>query len=127
MIGTDLVTMILTNTAVTAIIGTGVNCRFYPVKAPLKAPTPSCVFFQIDPGRKYTHQGFSGQSATYQISCFHITPDGAVVLSTAIIAALESWATEKVKSVFIDEERWLQDEETKFYHIPVTFTVAYEE
>ena len=124
MIGADLTTMILAATAVTAIIGTSTNCRFYPIMAPLKTVTPYCVFFQISPGRTYTHNGFTGfQKATYQISCFHTTQDGAVALSSAVIAALEAWNTSTIKGVFIEEERWLYEEETKFFHIPITFTV----
>lgn len=127
MIGADLTTMILAATAVTAIIGTSTNCRLYPIMAPLKTVTPYCVFFQVSPGRTYTHQGVTRVvQAVYQISCFHTTQDGAVALSTAVIAALEAWKTAKVKAAFITEERWLYEEETKFFHIPVTFTVAYE-
>jgi hypothetical protein len=127
MIGAELVTMIKASTGVTALIGSSTSCKFYPVKAPLNIATPYCVFFQVSPGRTYTHSGYAGfQQATFQISCFHTTQDGVVGLSTAIIAALEAWKTSKVKAVFIDEERWLYEEETKFFHNPVTFTVVYE-
>ena len=127
MIGADLVTKIHASSGVTAIIGAGASCRFYPIKAPLNTATPYCVFQQISPGREYTHNGYANfQKATYQISCFHTTQDGVVALSSAIIAALEGWNTSSVKAVFIDEERWLYEEETRFFHAAITFTVVYE-
>jgi len=127
MIAEDLVVMILANSAVTTIIGSGSSCRFYPVTAPVNTPAPYCVYLKLAPGRLYNHQGYAGfQQAQYQISCFHTTPSGVAALDAAIVAALEAWRTTKVKAVFIDEERDLRDEETKFFHVPVTFTVVYE-
>lgn len=114
--------------SVTDIFGSGDNCRIYPLTAPLSADTPYISYFIVSKGSSYQHDGRMGiERYIIQVSvygnAYHGTGnvrDGA----DAVITAMDDLSgQEGLEAAFQEEELLIREEETGYFHIPLTFAV----
>jgi hypothetical protein len=97
---------------VTALVGSGTNCRIYPGLAPLEAAAPYVVYMQMACTPEVTHDGYSGLAdVTVQVTCVDDNADDAADLAEQIRIALHcqsgTWGGVTVQTCFLQSE--LQD------------------
>ncbi len=122
----DMVTYILTLTAITDIIGT----RIYYQKLPDDATLPAVTYNRISSPRSRTHSGDSNLSKPrIQYSCWGITPISVMNLADAFEDEFKSFSgtagSSTVYATIVENRLSVPDPESKYYHIPVDLMVQY--
>ena len=87
-LGSDLYSLLITNAAVAALVGTGV----YPNMLPQEPAYPACTYFCVDAVPLINQDGDGLlDHGRWQVSCWATTYAGAVALATAVRAAMRGW------------------------------------
>ena len=115
----DMVTYILTRTAITDIIAT----RIYYQKLPEFPTLPAIVYNRISSLRSRTHDGDSNLSKPrIQYSIWADTDTAVMALADAFEDEFKSFSgtagSSTVYATIVENRLSLIDEESKFYHIP---------
>lgn len=126
----DMVTYILTRTAITDIIGTSTAARIYYQKMPQTATLPAIVYNRISSPRSRTHDGDSNLSKPrIQYSIWAETPDAVMALADAFEDEFKSFSgtagSSIVYATIVENRLSLIDPESKYYHIPIDLMIQY--
>ena len=115
--------------AITAYIGTGSSIRLYTRTAPDNIDDPFIVMFVVGRDPSYTYTSHTDlERYTVQISVFGKSYNSSVQpLSEAVINALDTKATSYgLNGSFLEAESVSREDDTKLYHIPMTFGIWYD-
>lgn len=94
----DLMSTLLRNAGVAALVGTRITRMTLP-----KTPTlPAIVFQGVVDQPQYTHSGNSHRTQNWQFVCWSATADGAETLADAVEDALDGLETANLKHIFIE-------------------------
>lgn len=117
MIEQTVYTVLTTNPAVQAIVGT----KVYPLVIPEEADVPAVVYQKVGTLVVNSLDGFSGlESIRLQFSCYAKTLFQAKQLAQSVSAALNGSAVLKcVRTMEMDD----QDAETKSFRVIVDFNI----
>jgi hypothetical protein len=89
-IGTVIYTILKNNSAVNSIVGTGDNCRVYPLIDNQSYTIPFITFMNVGTNPNPTKSGVSTyDERLYQLNIVANTPEQAKTLSDAVRAALD--------------------------------------
>lgn len=99
-IDSDIFAALQASAGLTALIGTGTDCRAYPDEAPQDCAYPLVTFFRIA-GVEEFHLGGSTNllNARYQFSCWGQTFDSADATAQAVRTALLAATAFKVAAI----------------------------
>jgi len=131
LIDEALITHLLAQTAITALVGR----KIYPVIAPQNVVAPYIVVFKVDGPRDHSHDGASHlANPRFQLSVFSTTYSEAKAIAAALQAALEGYTGTMggaggvaVNGVFYENETDLYEPDTKLYHIAVDYKMWHQE
>lgn len=91
---------------------------------------PHVIIWLLSKEMHYDHDGYSGLTdALLQISCFSHNPDDCDSMVAMIRGSMESWPVEtnKIDSVFIEDESEGFERETAIHHVALDVAIAYHE
>ena len=123
----DMVTYILTRTAITDIIVD----RIYYHKLPQTATFPAITFFRVStPVRVRSQQGDSSLvTARIQYSSWGTTPESVETLADAFEDEFKSFSgtagSSTVYATIVENRLSMYDSESKYYHIPIDLMIQY--
>ena len=102
--------------------------RVYWLGALQGATLPYLTLSEISPGREYSHDGYSGiKRPRWQVSVFGSNYVQAKQTAEEVVAGMESWQADGVRVATVAGQADLYEEDTKIYHVPVSFFIHYEE
>ena len=122
----EILSYLLTVTAITDIVGT----RIWYEKLPEDAALPAISFSRISDPHKYTQSGDSGhRNPRIQFSCWAETDQAAEVLaetlSTSLTAFVGVFGSITIQSSFIENKVDMYDPDSKRYFVPVDIKFRY--
>ncbi len=122
----DMMTYILTRTAITNLIA----ARIYNQKLPNDATLPAITYNRISSPRSRTHSGDSNLSKPrIQYSCWGTTPISVMNLADAFEDEFKSFSgtagSSTVYATIVENRLSLIDTESKYYHIPIDLMIQY--
>lgn len=125
---TELVAWVLTQSTITALIGTRIHPDFLPQNTTLDA----IVYNQISGVRAHSTAGASGYcEARYQLSCWSATKAGAKALAEAVRKAIDGFGgtmgTTAVNYAFLEDETDAWEDEPKRWRTDLDFMIAFNE
>ena len=89
-IGIGIYAILKANAAVIALIGSGDNCRAYPLMIPQTKAIPAIIYELISTQPFPTKSGVStADHSVYDLICVDDTYDGAVAVAVAVRAAMD--------------------------------------
>ena len=125
MIETDLRTYLVAQVA-------SAGGRVYPAKLPQNPTYPCITYFQVSGPRDYSHDGYSGTTASrYQVSCWGKTYAATKGLAREVIRAVEGYTgmmgTTRIGLIRVDNETDNYEYDSDVYHMPVDLIIQYKE
>jgi hypothetical protein len=100
--------------------------RLYRMRLPIEAVLPAGTYQRIDTEPKYTHDGDAHlPTARFQIDCWAADPDAADDVADLVRAALSGYSDDTYQSIFLADERELDEPDVGIYRRSIDFFITY--